>query len=298
MLNIPTLRQLTYFVALAETLSFREAAARCNVTQPTFSEGIKTLEDILGEPLFTRSKRHVILTPVGQDLLLPARDIIARTEDLVEKAHARREPFSGPLMLGVIPTIAPYLLPALLPVFQTHMPRLNLQLKEDVTGQLLTALDQRQIDLVLMAFPYDTPGMTQMVLWQEPFVIARPGTTPFITQRATLEDLANYNIMLLEDGHCLRDHALAACHLQPQRQKTFGATSLTTLIQMVQHGYGATLLPAMAVTPQPLPAGVSIQRFTNPQPHRTIGLCWRQGHPRAAEFRELGEMIAKSRNHG
>ena len=292
-MNTPTLRQLEYFLAVADNLSFHKAAESCHVTQPTLSDGLKNLEDLLGTKLFERTKRDVSLTAAGEELILPARDIVVRAEDFVQMARARKEPFTGKLTLGVIPTIAPYLLPSLLPALQKKFTALDLQLKEDVTAQLLAALDQRKIDVVLMAFPYDTPGIKQMKLWSEPFVIAMPGTKTVMETHATISDLSKHNIMLLEDGHCLRDHALAACRLQPGQQRTFGATSLTTLIQMVQHGYGATLLPAMAVDPKTMPRGVTIQRFSNPQPSRQIGLAWRQGNPREKEFRQLGEMIAK-----
>lgn len=296
-MDAPTLRQLQYFLAVADHLSFHKAAESCHVTQPTLSEGLKGLEDLLGTKLFERTKRSVALSPAGTELLLPARDIVARAEDFVLMARARKEPFTGKLTLGVIPTIAPYLLPALLPALQKNFPQLELQLKEDVTAQLLAGLEQRAIDAVLMAFPFDTPGIRQMKLWSEPFVIAMPGDKALMETYATLNDLSKHNIMLLEDGHCLRDHALAACRLQPSGQrKTFGATSLTTLIQMVQHGYGATLLPAMAIDPKTMPRGVTIQRFSNPQPSRQIGLAWRQGNPREKEFRQLGEMIIKTFN--
>lgn len=291
-MNTPTIRQLQYFLALADTLSFHKAAEACFVTQPALSEGIKSLEDLLGTTLCERSKRSVTLTEAGRALLDPARAIVTRAEDFVQMARARQEPFTGILSLGVIPTIAPYLLPRVLPALQQQYPQVDLQLKEDVTARLLAALNQRQIDVVLMAFPYETPGITQLTLWAEPFVIALPGEGGVIKGAATLADLSQHNIMLLEDGHCLRDHALDACRLQPQgARKTFGATSLTTLIQMVQHGYGATLLPAMAVEAQTLPQGVAIQHFVAPQPTRQIGLAWREGHPRADEFRALGQMI-------
>ncbi|QQG36945.1 MAG: hydrogen peroxide-inducible genes activator [Micavibrio aeruginosavorus] len=294
-MQTPTIRQLEYFLAVAGHLSFHKAAQHCHVTQPALSEGLATLEDLLGEKLFIRSKRDVALTPVGESLVSPARDIITRAENLVLMARTRKEPFTGAITLGIIPTIAPYLLPALLPALQRRFPQMDLQLKEDVTARLLSALDQRKIDIALMAFPYATPGMTQIELWSEPFVIAMPGTHSAIKKPATIDDLSRHNIMLLEDGHCLRDHALVACNLQPGKQrKTFGATSLATLIQMVQHGYGSTLLPAMAANPQTLPRGVAIQRFTNPQPHRKIGLCWRQNDPREEDFRTLGKMIAET----
>ncbi len=294
-MQLPTLRQLEYFLAVADNLSFHKAADICGVTQPTLSDGIAKLEDLLGTKLFERAKRDVRLTSAGEGLILPARDIVVRAEDFMHMARARNEPFTGTLTLGVIPTIAPYLLPQILPLLQDAYPQLSLQLKEDVTAQLLRALEDRHVDVVLMAFPYDTPQFTQMKLWSEPFLIAMPGDKPVMERHAHLNDLSRHNIMLLEDGHCLRDHALAACRLQPGRQKTFGATSLTTLIQMVQHGYGSTLLPAMAVGPQSIPKGVTIQRFGNPQPSRQIGLCWRQGNPREQEFRALGKLMIDQR---
>lgn len=299
MADTPTIRQLTYFLAIADTLSFHKASKLCHVTQPTLSEGLTTLEALLKTKLFERTKREVSLTQTGHELILPARDIVLRAEDFVQMARAQKAPFTGTMRIGVIPTIAPYLLPTLLPALQKKFPDLDLQLKEDITARLLSALDQRLLDVVLMAFPYETPGITQMELWAEPFLIAMYGTKPLLEGQASLTDLSRHNIMLLEDGHCLRDHALAACRLQPSTQrKTFGATSLTTLIQMVQHGYGATLLPAMAVNMKSLPQNIMIQRFTNPQPSRQIGLAWRTGNPQEKEFRQLGEFIVKTHKAG
>ncbi len=297
MAKTPTLRQLTYFLAVAETLSFLRAAERCSVTQPTLSGGLRNLENILGEKLFERTSRSVALTKTGQELILPAQDLLARAEEFVHIAQRNRAPLSGTLTLGIIPTIAPYLLPIILPALRDRFPDLELQLKEDLSAHLLHALERREIDVALMAFPYDTPGMEQHMLWSEPFFIAYPGNTPVNQQPATLGDLQKHNIMLLEDGHCLRDHALAACRLQPSAQrKTFGATSLATLIQMVQHGYGATLLPAMAIDPAHHPRGITLQPFGNPQPSRNIGLAWRRGNPRRGEFRLLGECMSKSKH--
>jgi LysR family hydrogen peroxide-inducible transcriptional activator len=294
MAQIPTLRQLTYFIAVAETLSFLRAAERCSVTQPTLSGGLRDLEAILGEKLFERTSRSVTLTKTGQDLVLPAQDILARADEFVHIAQRHRAPLSGSLRMGIIPTIAPYLLPSLLPALQNNFPDLQLQLKEDLTAHLLQALERREIDIVLMAFPYDTPGMEQKILWSEPFLIATHGKNPVNPRPATINDLQKHTIMLLEDGHCLRDHALAACRLQPSSQrKTFGATSLATLIQMVQNGFGTTLLPAMAISPAHIPHGITLQRFANPQPSRDIGLAWRHGNPRRDEFRLLEKYIKK-----
>lgn len=293
---LPTLRQIQYFLALADTLSFVRAAERCNVTQPTLSAGLKELETLLGDTLFERSPRGVQLTRTGIDLLLPARDLMARAEEFAHTAQRNRLPLSGPLTLGIIPTIAPYILPHLLPSLNKHFPELQLQLREDLTGRLLEALERGEIDVVLMAFPFDTPHAEQMILWHEPFFLASPGTEPASAKTARIDDLKGANVLLLEDGHCLRDHAMAACHLPSngQQRKTFGATSLATLVQMVQHGYGITLLPAMAIDPHDPPKGITIQRFANPQPSRAIGIAWRKRAARRQEYEMLGEFIVKT----
>lgn len=293
--NLPSLRQLQYFIAITETNSFSRAAERCNVTQPTLSGALRDLEALLGQKLFDRSSRNVALTRAGEELLRPAKDLVSQAEQMIELARSHHSPLSGGLRLGVIPTIAPYVLPQLLPALKKHYAALDLTLKEEQTGRLLKALELREIDAALMAFPYATPGAEQMILWSEPFVIAMPGTKPLDPRPAQIHDLNTHNIMLLEDGHCLREHAIAACRLQPQAQRqTFGATSLPTLLQMVQHGFGATLLPAMAVDAKNPPRGITIRHFAAPQPSRQIGLAWRKDSPRAEEYRMLGKFIVKT----
>jgi LysR family hydrogen peroxide-inducible transcriptional activator len=299
MAKIPTLRQIQYFLAIADTLSFHQAAELCHVTQSTLSGGLSELESLLGEKLFERTSRSVTLTRVGSELVLPARDLAARAENFVALAGSHRAPLSGPLSLGVIPTIAPYLLPALLPKLQKKYGDLELHLREDLTGRLLDDLQRGNIDVALMAFPFDTPNAEQMILWREPFLMVRSESSPVTGKTLSLDDLKNETILLLDDGHCLRDHVIAACHLAPSAhgaglRKTFGATSLQTLIQMVQHGYGATLLPAMALRNGAIPKGLKFQKFPVPPPSRGIGLAWRKGSPRAAEFQLLGEFIAKT----
>lgn len=290
MIKTPTLRQLQYFIAVADTLSFSRAAELSNVTQSTLSAGLSDLEGILGEKLFERTSRTVTLTRIGQDLIIPARELLSAAEALVHMAHRHRAPLSGPLVLGVIPTIAPYLLPRLLPMLHEKFPNLELHLREDTTARLLDALQKNQVDIVLMAFPFDTPGMDRMSLGHESFYVAQPANANAATRPMTLDALAGQDILLLDDGHCLRDHAMAACRLQGQSQrKTFGATSLQTLVQMVQHGYGITLLPAMAVDQSAPPPGITIRPFADPKPTREIGLCWRAGHVRDKEFRLFGE---------
>jgi LysR family hydrogen peroxide-inducible transcriptional activator len=288
-MRLPTLRQLQYFIAVAETLSVSRAADNCHITQSTLSASLAELEDVLGEKLFDRGTRHLNLTQVGTDLLPSARTIIEQSENLVRMASRHRDPLSGKLALGVIPTIAPYLLPQLLPALQTEFPSLDLMQLDD--------LKNGKIDVVLMAFPYDTPSaLDTLMLWKEPFFVARAGDQLSRSDTMSIDDLQQEKILLLDDGHCLRDHIISACRLtsSSKTSKTLGATSLQTLIQMVQHGYGTTLLPAMAIQPDQMPKGICIQRFSNPQPTRQIGIVWRKNDPRAGEFALLGGFIKKT----
>lgn len=297
-MRLPTLRQLQYFLAVADTLSFSRAAENCHITQPSLSLALNELEETLGEKLFHRATRKMELSQVGKELLPMARAIIEQSENLVRTAGRHRAPLSGQLSLGIIPTIAPYLLPRFLPALQSSYPQLDLQLKEDVTARQFDALRHGNIDVILMALPYDTPQMEQMILWKEPFFLARSGDKLSVPEQVTLDDLGTETILLLDDGHCLRDHIISACRISASsaNQKTLGATSLQTLIQMVQNGYGSTLLPAMAIDPDHMPKGITIQRFANPQPTREIGLVWRKDDPRVEEFKLLGNLI-KNLNH-
>ncbi len=295
-MRLPTLRQLQYFIAVAETLSVSRAADNCHITQSTLSASLAELEDVLGEKLFDRGTRHLNLTQVGTDLLPSARTIIEQSENLVRMASRHREPLTGKLALGVFPTIAPYLLPQLLPALQNEFPSLDLMLREDVTARQLDDLKNGKIDVVLMAFPYDTPSaLDTLMLWKEPFFVARAGKQSSKADTMSIDELQQEKILLLDDGHCLRDHIISACRLtsSSKTSKTLGATSLQTLIQMVQHGYGTTLLPAMAIQPDQMPKGICIQRFSNPQPTRQIGIVWRKNDPRAGEFALLGGFIKK-----
>lgn len=301
-LKHPSPRQLQYFLAVADTLSFVRASELCHVTQSTLSNGLAELESILGEKLFDRRTRSVSLTRVGKDLALPARDILARLDNLALMAKQYREPLTSRLVLGIIPTIAPYLLPKILPEQQKHYPDMDLQIKEDITARQLDDLDKGLVDAVLMAFPYeiDDRRFDSKLLWKEPFFLTGQGLPGDGYYQMSVSDLKNYPILLLEDGHCLRDQVISACRLTPQKDthrfnQSLGATSLQTLVQMVQHGYGATLLPSMAIDTKNFPKGLEIRRFKNPQPYREIGLVWRRFDPREAEFRLLGDFIHKIR---
>ncbi len=288
----PTLRQLEYLIALQDEKSFSNAAEICNVTQSTLSAGIKELETILDQNLVIRGRKNVNLTAFGVETAYHARQILCEVDKITARALAIKSPLTGPLRMGVIPTIAPYFLPQILPSLQKKFPALELQLYEDLSERIVKKLQQGALDLLLMAFPFETLGMRQMPLFEEDFYLACPkGQEPHKNEIST-KDLDAENLLLLDDGHCLRDHAIAACNLQlPLTRKAYSATSLQTLVQMVNSGYGMTLLPAMATQPQNLPQNVSVLAFKDPKPTRIIGLAWRSGHPRRDEFETLGRVM-------
>lgn len=294
-MKLPSARQLRYFLAVADHLSFSRAAEACHTTQSTLSNGLAELESILGARLFSRDTRTVALTREGESLIVPARDLLRQMENLVHMTGKHRAPLSGRLVLGTIPTIAPYLLPAFLPCLKSEFPDLDLSLKEDLSARQLDALTRGIVDVVLMAFPYDLPAnISAEILWAEPFYLAHAATKNEPPSSVTIDSLAERNILLLEDGHCLRDHIVAACRLPSKKTDTasLGATSLQTLLQMVRHGFGETLLPEMATGSAYLPEGVTVSPFAAPPPYREIGLAWRRNDPREDEFRLLGKFIA------
>ncbi len=289
----PSLRQLSYLIAIHERGSFIAAADECAVTQSTLSAGIKELENILGQPLVIRGRKAATLTPFGLEVSDNAQKIIGDTDRIVARSKLLSQPLSGPLRLGIIPTIAPYMLPDMLPKLIDEFPRLELQIHEDLTDRLLESLRKSQIDLALLAFPYDTPGMTQRFLFEEKFYAAAAQNTGPAADSINIKDLEPEKLLLLEDGHCLRDHALSACDLQlPKTRKTFSATSLPTLIQMVKAGYGITLMPEMACQINALPSGIRLLPFTDKRPPtRQIGLCWRNNDPRKRDYELLANAI-------
>lgn len=275
----PTLRQLAYLVALEEEKSFSLAAKYCLVTQSTLSAGIMELERILEQPLVNRSGHSISLTPFGMEVYVIGRKILCDADSIMARSKQMRAPLSGPLRIGVIPTIAPYLLPQILPKLQSEFPELEIQLYEDITKRLLDLSDQGRLDVLLMAFPYTTPGMIQKILFEESFVLASPKNRP-LPKKLLIQDLNGEDLLLLEDGHCLREHALSACNFsQSNKRKTFSATSLPTLIQMVQHNYGITLLPSMAISETQLPDNIRLTYFVEGYPTRQIGLAWNDGSP-------------------
>lgn len=279
MQNLPTLRQMQYLVALDDHKNFQRAAEECAVTQSTLSGGLKDMEDILRAPVIDRSSRKLVrFTPLGEDILKEARKVIGQMESLTYRAQAQNQPLSWPLRMGIIPTIAPYLLPKILKPLQAALPKLELHIHEMRSPQLVEKLNDNSLDFALMAFPYDTKGLEQISVYEEHFVCAAPPKSFKGKKHVTMKDLEGEKLLLLEDGHCLRAHALDACKLQPLTEmKTLSAASLSTLIQLVHQGYGITLLPDMAVAGNPmLPKDLNILPFSLGAPSRKVGFAYRQ----------------------
>jgi LysR family hydrogen peroxide-inducible transcriptional activator len=295
MTQLNSLKQLRYLTALAEHRHFGQAAEACFVSQSTLSAGIKELENQLGVTLVERTNRSVVFTALGQAVAAKAQRVLNEAAALAELAAASGEPLSGPLRLGVIPTIAPFLLPHVLPTLRRLYPKLKLYLTEDQTARLLAQLDDGQLDLVLLALPYDCGDAVTLPLFDDRFHLVCRKEDP-LADRASVStaDLAGVPLLLLAEGHCMTDQALSACRLA-QRNPAIDltATSLTTLVEMVANGLGSTLLPEMAIEAQLLKGGELVaRRFTDDNPYRQIGLAWRATSPRAAEFRLLGETLA------
>jgi LysR family hydrogen peroxide-inducible transcriptional activator len=293
---LPTLRQLHYLKLLAEHGSFSRAADAANVTQPTLSAGVQELEKILGAPVVDRARAGVILTPIGEEAVTRASDILARAEDLVQAAKSAGQPLSGRFRLGVIPTIAPFLLPRALPALRTRFPRLKLFLREDQTQKLIAALKAGALDAALIALPYDTQGLEVAAVGDDELMAALPANHPLVGSDAVApERLAGADLILLEDGHCLREHVLAACRIEPPKasdEGAFTATSLPTLVQMVGSGLGVSFLPAMAVQAGLAEdAPISIRRVGADHPSRQIVIAWRAGSSRGVEGRLLAETL-------
>lgn len=295
MIALPTIRQLQFFLALVRRKSFSKAAEDCLVSQSTLSSAIKELEAQLGCLLVDRSTRSFSLTPAGEETAARAAPILAMVEDLARTAAARR-PLDGPFHLGVIPTIAPFLLPKGAPKLKQAYPKLELFLREDLTANLAERLASGLLDAAILAFPYDVAGAEVIEIGSDPFWFAAPSDHRLARANAIKpKDLEGEHLLLLEDGHCLRDHAIDACRLRdPEAAATFGATSLFTLVQMVRSGLGATLLPEMAVKAGlAKSAGLACVKFAAPAPARRIGLAWRKGSGRGEEAEAIARVLAR-----
>ncbi len=294
MQNLPTLRQMQYLVALDDHKSFQKAAQNCAVTQSTLSGGIKDMEDTLRSPVIDRTdRRRVKLTPLGEEILTQARAIITQMESLTARAKGA-DTFAWPIRLGVIPTIAPYLLPKILKPLQRALPKLELHIHELRSAPLVDKIHDGTLDLALMAFPFDTKGLEQKTLFTEDFVLAAPPGAFKNKSAVTLKDLQDEKLLLLEDGHCLRDHALESCKtMKLSDSKTFSASSLSTLIQMVHQGYGVTLLPAMA-TETMLPRNLTLRKIKGEAPSRIVGLAWKKARAREKDIAMIGSVLKKT----
>jgi LysR family hydrogen peroxide-inducible transcriptional activator len=295
---LPSLRQLGYLVELAERLNFRAAAEAQFVTQSTLSAGIKELETQLGVQLVERDRRTVRLTAVGEEVVARARGVLAAAGDLAESARSAAKPLSGPLRLGTIPTIAPFLLPEILPPLRRAHPELKLYLREDLTERLLDRLRAGSLDVALIALPYDTDDLHLQELFKDEFwFVAREGDPAAQAKEIAVRRLNPADVLLLEEGHCLRSHAIAACG--PRRgawEAKVEATSLYTLIQMVEGGMGVTLLPEITLKAGILKGTHLIARpFASPAPARTLALAARRTSPRLRDIGMLGDFIVEHR---
>jgi LysR family hydrogen peroxide-inducible transcriptional activator len=291
---MPTLRQLHFLTALRAEGSFVGAAETVGVTQPTLSAGIKELETALGAVLVERGRVGAVLTSAGEEAAERAARALSEVEELVRAVQAAGKPFTGVFRLGAIPTIAPFLLPRALPLLKQTFPNMRLLLREDLTARLIEALKARTLDAALVALPYVAAGIATTSIAEDEFFFLCPQGHPLAARNdLSPEHLKNEDVLLLEDGHCLRDHALSVCRATPgKRSAQVSATSLHTLVQMVGGGMGVTLLPKIAAEAGAA-AGVdvTIRPFAEPVIGRSIGMAWREGGPREGEARGLAEVL-------
>jgi LysR family hydrogen peroxide-inducible transcriptional activator len=290
------LRDLQYLVALAETRHFGQAALRCHVSQPTLSAQLRKLEEFLGVPLIERRPRRVGLTPAGEAVVERARRMLRDAEDIRALARASQDPLAGELKIGLIPTLAPYLLPRVAPRITRALPKLQLMLHEFQTAPLVERVVQGDLDVAILALPADTQGLVTRSLFAEAFVVAMPEKHRLTARkRLKVGDLAGEKLLLLEEGHCLRDQALEVCERAGTEEQSFRATSLETLRQMVAAGLGITLLPRLASEgPFASARGLTVRPFSPPVPSRDIGAAWRRSTSRGAAIAAVCDIIARS----
>jgi LysR family hydrogen peroxide-inducible transcriptional activator len=289
-----TLKQLRYFDSLARHCHFGRAAEACAITQPALSMQIKELEEALGGVLLERDARHVGLTKFGEEIAQRVRDILRSVDELGDFARASRDRLAGRLRIGMIPTIAPYLLPTVIGNLTRIHPELEIHVRETLTPKLIRELGEGRLDTAIVALPVSEPSLTEVALFAENFLLVRPGEDEG-TPVPTSETLREMRLLLLEEGHCFRDQALSFCKMQssPPRE-VLDASSLSTLVQMVSAGIGVTLIPEMAVAVETRSASVSVARFKNPQPSRTIGMIWRKTSPLAKQLLQISDVVCLS----
>ena len=292
MTPLPSLKQLHYLVAVATHLNFTRAAESCFVTQSTLSAGLRELDATLGARLVERNRQSVLMTPLGEEIARRARALLTEAEDLVRIATEASESLHRTVRLGIIPTIAPFLLPGLLAQVSARYPGLQLLLREDRTAELLQRLDDGRLDFALMALPYDTGQRRVETLFEDPLWLLGRAGDPALNSPETSADEILQKLLLLEEGHCLREHSLSACGRKEKASSDIEATSLLTLVQMVESGLGYGLLPEMAVR-----CGVArspklaLRPFSGGHPGRTIALVTRATSPHPAEFSALAELL-------
>jgi LysR family transcriptional regulator, hydrogen peroxide-inducible genes activator len=288
------LRQLRYFDALARHSHFGRAAAACAISQPALSMQIKELEETLGTVLMERGARQVRLTKFGEEAALRVRDILLLIDELGEFARASRDRLSGRLRIGMIPTIAPYLLPILMENLTRTHPEVDIYVREALTSKLIQELAEGRLDAAIVALPISEPSFTEVALFAENFLLVRPREDAGKPVPGS-KMLREMRLLLLEEGHCFRDQALSFCNMKSSPPRDMlDASSLSTLVQMVSAGMGVTLIPEMAMAVEARSASVSVARFKNPQPSRTIGMIWRKKSPLGRQLLQLSEVVCRS----
>lgn len=291
-----TLKQLRYFHALAREQHFGRAAEACSVTQPALSMQIQELEASLGLDLVERTRTGVKLTAKGEEIAARAQRILNDVRDLVDFAKQSAGVLSGTLRLGLIPSVAPYLLPPLLPLLKEHYPNLELHIRETQTDPLVHELHEGKLDVLLLALPVKHQDIETLPLFEDRFLLALPhGQQLSGSVRATPDLVAHERLLLLEEGHCLRDQALTYCNLKHvDTINTFGASSLSTIVEMVSGGLGITLLPEICLPVEARNRDIRLLRFVEPEPMRTIGLAWRHSSSRASDYKALGHLVKQA----
>ena len=289
-----TLRQLRYFDALARHGHFGRAAESCSISQPALSMQIKEMEEVLGGVLLERSARQVTLTKFGEEIVQRAREILRSVDELGDFARASQDRLAGRLRIGMIPTIAPYLLPKVIENLARMHPELDIHVRETLTAKLIKEVVEGRLDTAIVALPVSEPSLTEVALFAENFLLVRPGEDEG-TPMPSSQTLREMRLLLLEEGHCFRHQALSFCNmLSSQPREVLDASSLSTLVQMVGAGIGVTLIPEMAVAVETRSASVSVARFKNPQPSRTIGMIWRKTSPLARQLLQISEVVCLS----
>lgn len=298
--HLPTTKQLRYFVALDQIGHFGKAAEACFVSQPAFSVAIRELESTLNIQLVDRTNKNVTVTSLGRDIAVQARQVLRDLEELVDIAQGNQQPLTGQLKLGVIPTIAPFLLPRLLPALRKAYPDLKLYLKEDLTERVYSRLMDGELDIILIALPYELRNVTEMSLFKDRFYLAHQAKSALVDPaHYQVSELPEDSILLLEDGHCMRDHALTACSIKnADKVSNITATSLLTLVQMVDADLGVTYLPEMAIGSSLLKNTRIKTTALDKDSYREIGLVWRKASTRSEEFELLGRFIKDNYQSG